>query len=175
MPPRTFYALRDNAAKYYKTTYETILGNLASGSLLHADETQVSVGGKSAYVWVFTNLEEAAYLYAESRDGSFLQEMLKDFRGVIVSDFYGAYDSLPCCQQKCLVHLMRDLNDEVLCRPYDEGLKGIVKEFAELLKGIVETGRQAWSQGTLSQGDTAGRLSVSTKGYSSYLAKARKL
>jgi predicted RecB family nuclease len=139
MPPRTFYALRDNAAKYYKTTYETILSNLASGSLLHADETQVSVEGKSAYVWVFSNLEEAAYLYAESRDGSFLQEMLKDFRGVLVSDFYGAYDSLSCCQQKCLVHLMRDLNDEVLCHPYDEGLKGIVKEFAELLKGIVET------------------------------------
>lgn len=139
MPPRTFYALRDNAAKYYKTTYETILSNLATGSLLHADETQVSVGGKSAYVWVFSSLEEAAYLYAESRDGSFLQEMLKDFKGVIVSDFYGAYDSLPCRQQKCLVHLMRDLNDEVLCHPYDEGLKGIAKEFAQLLKEIVET------------------------------------
>ena len=139
MPPRTFYALRDSAAKYYKTTYETILSNLASGSLLHADETQVSVCGKTAYVWVFSNLEEAAYLYAESRDGSFLREMLKDFKGVVVSDFYGAYDSLPCRQQKCLVHLMRDLNDEVLCHPYDEELKKIVKEFAELLKGIVET------------------------------------
>jgi hypothetical protein len=122
-----------NAAKYYKTTYETILSNLATGSLLHADETQVSVCGKTAYVWVFSNLEEAAYLYAESRDGSFLREMLKDFKGVVVSDFYGAYDSLPCRQQKCLVHLMRDLNDEVLCHPYDEELKKIVKEFAELL------------------------------------------
>jgi predicted RecB family nuclease len=139
MPPRTFYALRDNAAKYYKTTSDAILSNLASGSLLHADETQVSVGGKSAYVWVFSNMDEVAYVYTESRDGSFLQEMLKDFRGVLVSDFYGAYDSLPCCQQKCLVHLMRDLNDEVLCHPYDEDLKGIVKEFAELLKAIVET------------------------------------
>ena len=34
---------------------------------------------------------------------------------------------------------MRDLNDEVLCHPYDEDLKGIVKEFAELLKAVVET------------------------------------
>jgi predicted RecB family nuclease len=139
MPPRTFYALRDNAAKYYKTTCDAILSSLASGNLLHADETQVSVGGKSAYVWVFSNLDEVAYVYTESRDGSFLQEMLKDFRGVLVSDFYGAYDSLPCCQQKCLVHLMRDLNDEVLCHPYDDDLKVIVKEFAELLKAIVET------------------------------------
>ena len=139
MPRRTFQALRDNAAKYYKATCDAILSNLASGSLLHADETQVSIGGKSAYVWVFSNLDEVAYVYAESRDGSFLQEMLKDFRGVLVSDFYGAYDSLPCFQQKCLVHLMRDLNDEVLCHPYDEDLKGIIKEFAELLKAIVET------------------------------------
>jgi len=28
-----------------------------------------------------------AYLYKESREGSFLQEMLKDFKGVLISDF----------------------------------------------------------------------------------------
>jgi hypothetical protein len=34
---------------------------------------------------------------------------------------------------------MRDLNDEVLGHPYDEELKGIVRDFAVLLKPIVET------------------------------------
>ena len=103
-----------------------------------SDETEVSIRGKPAYVWVFTNLHEVAYLYAESREGGFLQEMLKDFKGVLVSDFYGAYDSMNCAQQKCLVHLMRDLNDEVLAHPYDEELKTIVRDFASLLKPIVE-------------------------------------
>ena len=139
MPARTLYTLRDSAAKFYQTTFETILKNLVNGGLLHIDETQVSVEGKSAYVWVFTNLEQAAFLYAESRDGCFLKEMLKDFKGVIVTDFYGAYDSLPCQQQKCLIHLMRDLNDAVLCQPYNEELKSLVVEFGQLLKSIIET------------------------------------
>jgi hypothetical protein len=56
-----------------------------------------------------------------------------------VSDFYTAYDSIECPQQKCLIHLMRDLNDEILNTPFDEELKTIVAAFAALLKPMVET------------------------------------
>ena len=59
--------------------------------------------------------------------------MLKNFTGVLVSDFFSAYDSVDCSQQKCLIHLMRDLNDDVLKHPYDEALKAIVRDFAALL------------------------------------------
>ena len=57
----------------------------------------------------------------------------------MVSDFFAAYDGIECDQQKCLIHLMRDLNDNVLKHPYDEELKIIVREFAVLLKSIVDT------------------------------------
>ena len=110
-----------------------------SGSLLHVDETQVSIRGATAYVWVFTNLHDVVYLYKDSREGAFLQELLKDFKGVLISDFFAAYDGIECDQQKCLIHLMRDLNDNVLKHPYDEELKIIVREFAVLLKSIVDT------------------------------------
>ena len=63
----------------------------------------------------------------------------RDFKGVLVSDFYAAYDSIDCPQQKCLIHLMRDLNDEVLNNPFDEELKRIVASFAGLLRPMVET------------------------------------
>jgi len=139
VPVVTLTSLKVTANRYYKATYQTILQHLVTGTLLHIDETQVSIKGKTAYVWVFTNLHDVAYMYAESREGAFLQEMLKDFKGVLVSDFYGVYDSVNCEQQKCLVHLMRDINDEVLGHPYDEELKVIVRDFASLLKSIVET------------------------------------
>jgi predicted RecB family nuclease len=135
----TLMYVKRTAAKQYKSTYETILRHLVSGSLLHVDETQVSIKGATAYVWVFTNLHDVVYLYKETREGTFLQEMLKDFKGVLVSDFFAAYDGLNCDQQKCLIHLMRDLNDNVLKHPYDEELKNIVREFAVLLKLIVDT------------------------------------
>jgi len=56
-----------------------------------------------------------------------------------VSDFYAAYETIPCPQQKCLIHLMRDLNDEILNNPFDTETKSIAACFAELLKLIVET------------------------------------
>jgi predicted RecB family nuclease len=139
VPQGTLFALKQSAAKQYKFTWESILRRLTTGSILHVDETQVSIRGKTAYVWVFTNLHQVAYVYADSREGALLQELLKDYNGILISDFYGVYDSLACPQQKCLVHLMRDLNDEVLDHPYDEELKQIVGRFAVLLRAIVET------------------------------------
>jgi hypothetical protein len=99
----------------------------------------VSVSGKTGYVWVFASLHAVAFVYADTREGEFVQTLLREFKGVLISDFYAAYDSVECRQQKCLIHLMRDLNDEILDQPYDEELKEIVRAFAELLKPMIET------------------------------------
>jgi predicted RecB family nuclease len=131
---------KELAAAYYEPTYNAILARILSGPLLHADETSVKLrDGTKGYVWVFTSVEEAVYFYRPNREGRFLQEMLKNFKGVLVSDFYGAYDSLACPQQKCLVHLMRDLNNDLLRSPFDEEFKGLVSAFSGLLKAIVTT------------------------------------
>ena len=54
---------------------------------------------------------------------------LKDFKGVLVSDFYAAYDAILCPQQKCLIHLIRDLNDDVLKHPFDGEMKRLTLAF----------------------------------------------
>ena len=65
--------------------------------------------------------------------------LLKDFKGVLVSDFYAAYDAIQCPQQKCLIHLIRDLNDDLLKHPYDEELKRLAWPLRILVKPMVET------------------------------------
>jgi hypothetical protein len=127
------------AADFYKDTYESILNKIKNGGLIHADETKANIQGKEAFVWIFTNMEEVAYVYTETREGNFLREFLKDFKGILVSDFYAAYDSIDCVQQKCLIHLMRDLNDEIFKQPFNEELKSLLKDFALVLKPIIET------------------------------------
>jgi len=107
--------------------------------LIHADETKVSLKGRTGYVWVFTNLEEVAYIYSDTREGTILEEMLKNFGGVLVSDFYAAYDSPDCVQQKCLIHLIRDVNDDLFKNPFDEELKTLAADFTDLLVPIIET------------------------------------
>jgi hypothetical protein len=109
------------------------------GTLIHADETPIVLKDGRGYVWVFANFRHVAYFYTETREGDFVQRLLKDFHGVLVSDFYAAYDSLPCPQQKCLLHLMRDLNDAVLSAPFDDELKRIVTQFGVVLRNIVGT------------------------------------
>jgi hypothetical protein len=130
---------KSRAALFYKDTYEGILQRIVNGKLIHADETKTNIKGKEAFVWVFTNLEEVVYYYTKTREGDFLQELLREFRGVLVSDFYAAYDSINCPQQKCLIHLMRDLNDDLLRQPFNEEMKELVRDFAVLLKPMIET------------------------------------
>ena len=107
--------------------------------MVHADETAVNLHGQAGYVWVFTNLEQVVYLYAPSREGDLVCQVLKDFKGVLVSDFYAVYDCLNCAQQKCLIHLIRDLNEDVLKEPFNKEYKELVGEVAALLKPMIET------------------------------------
>jgi len=135
----TTSTFKQMAARAYEESYNALVKSLCSGRLLHADETKVSVKGKTGFVWVFANLEEVAYIYSETREGDLLHALLNDFTGVLVSDFYAAYDGIRCPQQKCLIHLIRDLNDDVLKHPYDEELKRLAQTFAGLVRPMVET------------------------------------
>jgi hypothetical protein len=56
-----------------------------------------------------------------------------------VSDFYAAYDASPCLQQKCLIPLVRDINDDLFHSPFDEELKQIAKGLVAVLKPIIDT------------------------------------
>jgi predicted RecB family nuclease len=127
------------AADAYRSAYDDLVKRLCSGRVLHVDETSVSVKGTVGYVWVLTSMEEVAYFYTSTREGDTIQALLKEFSGVLVSDFYTAYDSIQCPQQKCLIHFIRDLNDDLLKHPYDEELKRLVGAFAGLVKLMVDT------------------------------------
>jgi hypothetical protein len=135
----TLNNLKMKASEYYSVTKRKILDRIINGNLIHADETRANIKGHLAYVWVLTNLREVVYILAESREGEIVQGLMKGFRGVLVSDFYTAYDANPCPQQKCLIHLMRDLNEEILNNPFDDEMKSIALGFADLLKPMVET------------------------------------
>jgi predicted RecB family nuclease len=131
--------LKIRASRHYSDTKAEILNRIVAGKLIHADETNANIKGQLAYVWVLTSLTEVVYILTESREGETVQKLLKGFRGVLVSDFYAAYESIECEQQKCLIHLMRDLNDEILNNPFDEEAKLVALRFAALLRPMVDT------------------------------------
>jgi hypothetical protein len=133
------HMLKALMARRYRLACKQILGRIVRGGLIHSDETHANLQKEKGYVWALTNMEDVIYMYKPSREATFLQELLKDFRGVLVSDFYSGYDSLPCVQQKCLVHLIRDFNSDLLSNPYNEEFKALAAEFGKLLRSIVAT------------------------------------
>jgi predicted RecB family nuclease len=126
-------------ARRHQATFERLKAKLRRGALIHADETRVRDKGRLGYVWAFTNLEETVYVYTPTREGTILEEMLEGFDGILVSDFYSAYDAPKCKQQKCLIHLIRDFNDDLLHNPFDEELKQLGQRLVALLKPIIDT------------------------------------
>jgi predicted RecB family nuclease len=134
-----FYRFKTAVADYFRPAYDRILTQILKGNLLHADETDVDLRRRKGHVWVLANMEWVYFFYRDSREASFLTEMLKSFSGVLVSDFFTGYDSLPCSQQKCLIHLLRDLNEDVFRNPFDEELMKLAQAFAALLRKVVKT------------------------------------
>jgi hypothetical protein len=131
--------IKTQLADYYRTTYIKIKKQILSGNTIHVDETIIKLQKEIGYVWVFANYHEVFFLFRKSREGKFLDRYLINFSGVLVSDFFAAYDNVPCTQQKCLVHLIRDINKDLLKHPYDDEMKLITIKFGALLRTIVET------------------------------------
>jgi hypothetical protein len=139
LPDCQAYRWKRYMTAFYRSIYSEILRSILSSPAIHIDETTVRLRKQSGYVWVMTTMDRVYYFYRPSREAAFLQELLAKFSGVLISDFYTAYDSLKCEQQKCLVHFVRDIDDDVLKSPLDIELKGIAKEFGALLREIIET------------------------------------
>jgi predicted RecB family nuclease len=135
----TIYGFKQSISFHYRARYNEILSELLNSHVLYIDETAANLRSETGYVWCITDGRSVHYFYRNSREGSFLGELFKNFRGVLVSDFYTAYDSMDCRQQRCLVHLMRDFNEEMQRHPFDSELKLIGANFSAVLKGAVAT------------------------------------
>src|SRR5260370_126397 len=133
------YRLKRYVADIYRPLSAEILQCILKSPIIHIDETTVKLRGQKGYVWVLTTMDSVYYFFKQSREGAFLQEMLGAFSGILIADFYSAYDSLQCGQQKCLVHCVRDIDDDLLKNPLDIELKTMAQEFGALLRTIIQT------------------------------------
>jgi predicted RecB family nuclease len=122
-----------NLAEYYASTEKMHLKSILKSPFIHADETTINIQGVDHYVWVLTNGTHVVFRLTETREATLIQEILDGFEGVLISDFYSGYDACKCRQQKCLVHLIRDLNDDLWKNPFDTEFEVFVSAFKDVL------------------------------------------
>jgi transposase len=114
--------------------YEEIAEDIQHAGVLHGDETGWRVNGKTHWLWCFTSKTATIFTIERSRAGPVVLEFIKAcFDGVFVSDFWYAYNVLTCVQQKCLVHLLREL--ERVWKYKDHG--GDWPAFSKKLKRLI--------------------------------------
>lgn len=97
-------------AEILLTWYDEIIDDIQNAGVLHGDETGWRVNGKTHWLWCFTSKTATIFTIERSRAGPVVLTFIKEcFDGVLVSDFWYAYNVLTCVKQKCLVHLLREL------------------------------------------------------------------
>jgi predicted RecB family nuclease len=125
--------------RYWKSEVEYLWKIVKNSPVMHIDETTVRLSKDRGYVWAFATPHTVFYHFTLTREVDFLHTWLKGYKGIIVTDSFPGYETLKVKQQKCLIHLIRDLNDDLFKNPFDEEYKLIVSEFGRLLRKIIDT------------------------------------
>lgn len=125
-------------SKYYLETEQLLLNQILESPFIHADETSINIRGLNQYVWTFTDGNHVIFKLTETRESDIVHETLHNYDGVLVSDFYGGYDAVDCKQQKCWVHLIRDINDDLWKSPFDAEYETFVLQVKEFILPIFE-------------------------------------
>ena len=83
--------------------YEKLKTSLKDSPCLNIDET----GWKGKWLWCYADGRHVVYRIESGRGQKELQSVLGDsHKGVIISDFLGAYNGIESLKQKCLVHAL---------------------------------------------------------------------
>jgi hypothetical protein len=127
-----------NLANYYAETEQSLIQHLLESPFIHADETTFNIQGTSWYVWIFTNGKHVVFKLTETRTADIAHKLLENYRGILISDFYAGYDSIPCRHQKCWVHLIRDLNKDLKENPFDIEYESFIVNINNMINPIME-------------------------------------
>jgi hypothetical protein len=132
-------ALVEGVARRGKAIVEAFKHEIRGSPVVNGDETGWREDGQNGYVWSFSTDKVRYFLYRKSRSASVVKEVLgEEFCGVVVSDFYGAYNAHLGLHQRCWVHLLRDIHELKQKHAADKGLM----KWAGAVKAIYERAKE---------------------------------
>jgi transposase len=141
--------------RWLEAQYEGLQLVLRAAGVVYADETGWRTDGWNGWLWTLTNEMHTLFHVDKSRGGKVIRKLLgKGFgsgNGTLVSDFFTAYGPVGGSQQKCNVHLLRELENVVTRRPKLKGhaffrrCKRVVKEMLKLKKKREEMQEPAYA------------------------------
>jgi len=131
-------------AEILQPWYEDIQREALNSSVLNADETGWRVDGKTHWLWCFASNDLSYFLIDQSRgQPALLRFFIEEFEGTLVADFWGPYNAVACAHaQKCLVHLLRDLEHVERYKSPGEDWAAFAKKLRRLLGDAIRLSRR---------------------------------
>jgi transposase len=132
--------MMDRLAFEFGDHYRELIQELRRSPSANGDETGWGIDGRPAWLWVFINKMVAVYTIDKSRGKKVVRRVLgRRYEGVLGSDFHSAYNLDGVIQQKCHVHLKRDLKEVA----EDKDGRSQFHRFKKKLKRILDDGVRA--------------------------------
>jgi transposase len=94
-----------------KTAVQAIRDGIRASPVVHGDETGWRQDGQNGYLWSFSTPHLRYFVHGNRSKAMVDVALGTDFAGVLVTDFYAAYDHYPGPHQRCWVHLLRDIHE----------------------------------------------------------------
>lgn len=130
---------------------DAIRDRLRAGEYANVDETGWRVGGVNHWLWALTNPDCTLYRFERRRSSDVVRRILGEaYAGTVVSDFLPTYDRLPYKAQKCVPHLLRDIEKSAARSPafaasdFRKKLKRAAKDLLRLKAKWAELGDDAY-------------------------------
>ncbi len=121
-----------SVARCGRAALEEIREKVRGSPVVNADETGWRESGHNGYVWTFSTPTER-YFTRGTREKEMVDRVLGDaFHGILVSDFYAAYNHYDGWKQRCWAHLLMDIHDVRVCYPDDASVQTLAKDLHEL-------------------------------------------
>jgi transposase len=93
--------------------YEQLKEELIKEKSIHGDETSWRIKGRNHWLWAFLGRWSVIYEVDRSRGKDVPKRVLGDYRGIVVSDSWPAWNHIGARWQRCLVHYLRELEDTI--------------------------------------------------------------
>lgn len=77
----------------------------------HVDETGLPKDGDNWWLWVVATAHVVLYINSPTRGHVAIKDLFDEFDGILISDFWSAYNKLTVEQQKCLAHFVKTLKE----------------------------------------------------------------
>ena len=146
--------LVQGAAERGREEYNRLREEIRASLVVYGDETGWREDGRNGYLWSFSTPKVRYFVHRLSRANTVVKEVLGDeFEGVLVSDFYGAYNVYQGPHQRCWTHLLRDIHELKERFPQHQGLAQWSRQVREVYDraqaypgpdpGLPDTVRQA--------------------------------